>query len=63
VLFRSGFGLLASPAFADPGHIEAAGNGHSHFLALGAVCVALVVGGFGLLHNIRARKLKAAKSS
>ena len=63
--FVSAFGVsaLASPAFADPGHIEAAGDGHSHYLALGAVCVALIVGGVGFLYNIKLRKLKADKSS
>jgi len=54
-----GFSLLASPALAHSGHIETAGNGHSHFLALGAVCVAIIVGGLGVLHSIKMRKLKA----
>lgn len=57
------FGVLASPAFAHTGHIEAAGHGHSHLLALGAVCAALIVGGFGLLRTIKLRKLKSEKSS
>lgn len=54
-------GALTSPVLAHPGHIEAAGHGHSHLLALGAVCVALVVGGYGLLRSLKARKSHADK--
>lgn len=56
-------GFLSSPVFAHTGHIEAGPHDHSHLLALGAVCVALVIGGFGLLHSRNLRKLKADKSS
>jgi len=56
-------GFLSSPVFAHTGHIEVGPHGHSHLLALGAICAALVIGGFGLLHNIKVRKLNARKSS
>ena len=35
--------LIATPAFADPGHF-APERGHSHWLALAAVVLAIVIG-------------------
>ena len=51
--------LLASPALADPGHF-AASQGHSHWLAAGALALAAVigatVGGMALWKGRKARK-------
>ncbi len=46
--------LAATPAFADPGHF-AAERGHSHWLALAALAVALVVGMAALRGERRVR--------
>ena len=46
--------LAATPALADPGHF-AAERGHSHWLALAALAIALVVGIVALRRERRAR--------
>ena len=39
--------LLASPALADPGHFTEE-RGHDHWLAFGALALALAIGGVAL---------------
>ena len=53
---------MSSTVFAHPGHVEAASHGHSHLLALGAVCVAIIVGGVALLRTLKLRNSKNEKS-
>jgi len=62
-LYAAAIGVLTSPAFADPGHIEEAGGDHTHLLALGAVSLAVLIGGWLILRAVKLRKLKADKSS
>lgn len=55
-------GTMSSVAFAHPGHVEAASHGHSHLLALGAVCAAIIIGGVALMHTLKLRKSTNEKS-
>lgn len=52
--------LAATPALADPGHLAEA-RGHSHWYVLGALALALVIGGAALWRERRARKARKAE--
>jgi hypothetical protein len=47
--------LIATPALADPGHF-AVERGHTHWLAFGAMALALAIGGVALA-KYRARRV------
>ena len=57
--------LIAAPAFADPGHF-AEERGHTHWLAFGALALALAIGGIALRkffqHRATARKAAERKA-
>lgn len=52
--------LLATPALADPGHLAEA-RGHSHWVVLGALALALVIGAAALWRERRARRARKAE--
>lgn len=52
--------LAASPALADPGHLAEA-RGHSHWVVLGALALALVIGAAALWRGRRARQARRAE--
>ena len=54
--------LIAAPALADPGHF-AEERGHTHWLAFGALALALAIGGIALRKFLqhRAATKKAAE--
>lgn len=55
--------LVATPAFAHPGHF-ATMDGHSHWLAAGALALGLVVGAVALWRRrARARKAERARKA
>ena len=47
--------LLATPAFAHPGHVAEAA-GHSHFLALGAFAAALGIVAYAIARSVIRRR-------
>ena len=51
--------LLATPALADPGHL-ATERGHSHWLVLGALALALLIGAAALWRERRAKASRRA---
>ncbi len=57
--------LIATPALADPGHF-AEERGHTHWLAFGALALALAIGGIALRkffqHRATARKAAERKA-
>jgi hypothetical protein len=57
--------LIAAPALADPGHF-AEERGHTHWLAFGALALALAIGGIALRkffqHRATARKAAERKA-
>ena len=57
--------LIAAPALADPGHF-AEQRGHTHWLAFGALALALAIGGIALRkfrqHRATARKAAERES-
>ncbi len=57
--------LIAAPAFADPGHF-AEERSHTHWLAFGALALALAIGGIALRkflqHRATARKATERKA-
>ncbi len=51
----------ATPAFADLGHIEDAGDGHSHWLAVAVIGAAAVVAGILWLRRRLANKAETQR--
>jgi len=52
--------LIATPALADPGHF-AEERGHTHWLALGSLTLAAIIGGLVFWRWYRRRVARLAK--